>query len=111
MPDRTSFAGITAAAIATVMVVVYLAIITSQGEDDWGVVAVFAVLIGSCAVAAAVGSLLPYGTVRTCLLTGAAATLLVVGILGIFSIGLPLLVAGWLATGAAIRSGAGSAQR
>jgi hypothetical protein len=111
MAERPSIAGITAAAISLVMVAVYISLIASQGESDWNIVIVIAVLIGSAGAAAAVGSLLPYGPVRVGLLTVSAATLIVLGLIGIFSIGLPLLVAGWLATGAAIRSGAGLAQR
>jgi hypothetical protein len=106
---RPSIAGLVAAVIALVMLVVYLMLIAAEDEDDWGIVAVFAVLIGASGLAAGVGSVLAYGPARTGLLSGAAATLIVVGVLGIFSIGLPLLVAGWLAVGAAIRSGAEAA--
>jgi len=44
---------------------------------------------------------------RPALRAGAAAGLIVLGVLGAFSIGLPLLVAGFVATGAAIRTLAG----
>lgn len=41
---------------------------------------------------------------RPALRAGAAAGLLVLGVLGLFSIGLPLLAAGFVATGAAVRT-------
>jgi hypothetical protein len=45
--------------------------------------------------------------VRPALRAGAAAGLLVTGVLGLFSIGLPMVIAGALATGAAVRTVAG----
>jgi hypothetical protein len=48
---------------------------------------------------------------RPALRAGAAAGLLVTGLLGLFSIGLPLVVAGSLATGAAVRTLAGRDRR
>jgi hypothetical protein len=44
---------------------------------------------------------------RPALRAGAAAGLLVTGVLGLFSIGLPMVIAGALATGAAVRTLAG----
>ena len=107
--ERPSIAGLVAAVIALVMAVVYLMLIAAEDEDDWGVVAVFALAIGASGLAAGVGSVLPHGPARLGLLGGAAVTLIVVGMLSIFSIGLPLLVAGCLAVGAAMRSGAEAA--
>jgi hypothetical protein len=49
----------------------------------------------------------PVVRLRPVLRAGAAAGLLVVGVLALFSIGLPLVVAGALATGAAVRTLAG----
>jgi hypothetical protein len=46
-------------------------------------------------------------TLRPALRAGAAAGLLVTGVLGLFSIGLPVVVAGAVATGAAVRTLAG----
>jgi hypothetical protein len=44
---------------------------------------------------------------RPALRAGAAAGLLVTGVLGLFSVGLPMVIAGALATGAAVRTLAG----
>lgn len=48
---------------------------------------------------------------RPPLRAGAAAGLLITGVLGVFSIGLPMLIAGALATGAAVRTLAGRDRR
>jgi hypothetical protein len=48
---------------------------------------------------------------RPALRAGAAAGLLVTGVLGLFTIGLPVVIAGALATGAAVRSLAGRDRR
>jgi hypothetical protein len=48
---------------------------------------------------------------RPALRAGAAAGLLVTGVLGLFSIGLPMVIAGALATGAAVRTLAGRDRR
>jgi hypothetical protein len=50
-------------------------------------------------------------TLRPALRAGAAAGLLVTGVLGLFSIGLPMVIAGALATGAAVRTLAGRDRR
>jgi hypothetical protein len=50
-------------------------------------------------------------TLRPALRAGAAAGLLVTGVLGLFSIGLPMVIAGALATGAAVRTLAGRNRR
>src|ERR1700687_792257 len=46
-------------------------------------------------------------TLRPALRAAAAAGLLITGVLGLFSIGLPMVIAGALATGAAVRTLAG----
>lgn len=104
MPERPSIAGIVAATIATAMTGVYPVIAASEGDNEVAGVVTFAGLMGVAALAAAVGSFRPYGPVRVALLAVAALVLLPVGALGIFSIGLPLLVAGLLAAAAAIFS-------
>jgi hypothetical protein len=50
-------------------------------------------------------------TLRPALRAAAAAGLLVTGVLGLFSIGLPIVIAGALATGAAVRTLAGRDRR
>jgi hypothetical protein len=104
VPERPSFAGITAAVIATAMTGVYVVIAASEGNNEFAGVATFAVLMGIGALSAGIGSLLADGPVRIGLLAVAALVLLPIGMLGIFSIGLPLLVAGLLAAAAALSS-------
>lgn len=89
-----------AALIASVMVVVYLAIIDRQGGEplSW--------FLGALVAAALLAI---YGTVRAAPGRGpamavAGVLLTVLGVLGILSIGLPILVAGILALVAAVRS-------
>jgi hypothetical protein len=90
-----------ASALALTMLVVYLWIIRQQDEGAPAAWAVVALLIG--AVAAGLGTVLaaPY---RSACLGLAAAVLIVVGLLAIFTIGLPILVAGMLCIVAVWRS-------
>jgi hypothetical protein len=85
-----------AAAIALVMLVVYLAVIQAQEDSPavWFVVAL-----------AVAGLLAAYGASRRFrpALLASGALLLVLGLLGILTIGLPLIVAGALAIAAAVR--------
>ena len=94
--------GLAAAAIAFADAIAYVTIINRQGTlNDWGRVVVIAALIAFAGVLATVGSLVTGGR-RPALLWPATVILLVLGFLGIFSIGLPLLIAGILtAVGAA----------
>ncbi|MGI8984786.1 MAG: hypothetical protein ACR2HM_09695 [Acidimicrobiales bacterium] len=95
---KSSPAGLVGAGIALVMEVAYLSIILAEGDDPIvGVVMHFLVVIGAAGVAIGLGSLRVTPRRRAALLWPAAAGLLAVGILAIFSIGLPLLVAGGLA--------------
>ncbi|MGH2394265.1 MAG: hypothetical protein ACRDGH_12380, partial [Candidatus Limnocylindria bacterium] len=71
-----------------------------------GQVLPFVLLIGGAGDAACVGSLLPDPRLRASLLWPAAVVLTGIGLLAIFSIGLPLLVAGVLAGVAAARASA-----
>ena len=87
--------GLAAAAIAGVVDVLYLVIIAQQDTEpltDSRVVLV-ATLVLSAGVAAATGSLSHRPLLRLNLLSLATSLLLVLGLIGIFSIGLPLLVA------------------
>jgi hypothetical protein len=90
---------VSAAVIAFATDALYLGIILSQDPVEWGRVAVIAgciLVAGAIAAVAAVAGL-PRAT-RLLLLAIAAGGLLTLGYLGLFSIGLPLLVAGILSS-------------
>ena len=100
-----SCAGLLAAALAAATDVLYLRLIASQGDSlTNGVVVVVATLVATCAVLAVVGAVHADPAVRVSLLAAAASFLLVLGMIGIFSIGLPLLVAAGLALAGALRA-------
>jgi hypothetical protein len=104
-----SFA-IAAAIIAIVVDGLYLAIIVSQDPIEWGrtiVVAVFILGCAACALGVAFG---PAGA-RPVLAAAASGGLMTLGVLGLFSIGLPLLVAGALAIVAWVRVARGTGAR
>ena len=102
---RPSALGLLAAALATATDVLYVVVIASQGPPyEAGTVALVASAIALAAGVAVYGSLGPTGSGRRRLLYVPAGALLVLGVLGMFSIGLPLFVAGVLALAAAIRS-------
>jgi hypothetical protein len=89
-----------AALIALVMMVLYVGLVRQQGDQ------VVAWFLGGLAAAAALSI---YGAARAASRRGLAlavsgAVLTVLGVLGILSIGLPILVAGVLALVAAARS-------
>ena len=92
--------------VAGLTAVVYITIITAEGieRDDAAETALIAASFASAALAAAAGSLLPGTGWRLLLLSWSATTLIVWGFLGIFSIGLPLLVAGILSAMAVSRT-------
>jgi hypothetical protein len=85
----------------------YLLLILGQGgapPEVATVAFVAAYLVGTAALLAA-SLLRPWrAVVRLSLRAGAAGGLLVLGVLAIFSIGLPLLIAGAMATGATVRT-------
>ncbi len=91
--------------IAAVTDAVYVVIIVSQGPPyDIPVVAVVFLMIAACAICAALaGSTSRTVRTRTSSAAGATCGLLVLGFLGIFSIGLPLLVAAGFAATAWIK--------
>jgi hypothetical protein len=101
-----SWPGITAAGLSSLTVAAYLNLIASQGESDWDVVWCIAALILVGTVAAAVGATVFGGRARMMLLSLAAADHLVLGAIGIFSIGLPLLVAAGFSLAGAVRTAA-----
>ncbi len=88
-------------------VVVYVLLIRSQGEaapDVYTVPFVAGYLVVMAALLAASLTRLPNQGWRMSLRAGAAGGLLVLGIIAVFSIGLPLIFAGILATGASVRT-------
>jgi len=86
--------GVVAAATVMTDAVAYLYLISQEDTpNEWRQVALIAATIALGAVLAAAGSLAT-GNLRMLLLWPATAILLIVGFLGMFSIGLPLLLAG-----------------
>jgi hypothetical protein len=90
-----------AAVVAVSTDALYLAIIRAQGPGepgDWVTVTVVASVILALAVCAGVAALstAPTPAIRRVLLLIATVGLLVMGVIGIFSVGLPLLAAGVL---------------
>ncbi len=99
---KRSTPGLLGATIALLVDGGYIAVIVSEGNDPVvGVVLVFALLIGGAGLAAGIGSVRRQPHVRTALLWPATAILLAIGLLAVFSVGLPLLVAGGLTATAA----------
>jgi hypothetical protein len=100
--------GLSAAAIAAAVDVAYVWIIAAQGgPTDASRVAFVALAIAGAAVCAGIGATRPSPLARLPWLGAATGALLGLGILGLFSIGLPLLVAGLLA-GMALLTTSGS---
>ncbi len=96
-----SWPGLVAAAIALAVAALTVAILVAEGEGDpmWP-----AVVIGVAAGAAGAGSVVDRRTSALTLLWSATAVLTGLGVLAIFSVGLPLLVAaGFAAAGAVTR--------
>ena len=98
--------GIVAAIIAATVDVLYIGIVNTQGASDpeflrVPFVAAFIALMAICAALSARASVAQF---RPLLLGFSAAGLLLLGFFAIFSIGLPLLVAGLVALGGLINS-------
>jgi hypothetical protein len=98
--ERTQVGGsrfaIAAGIVGLIVDATYLGIIFEQGDAEVGriaVVAVFLLVVSLLALAGAFAST-PSARTRLTLLGAATGGLLTAGVLGIFSIGLPLLVAG-----------------
>jgi hypothetical protein len=86
--------GLAAAVIVFADAFLYLSIISQEDSpNDWGLVGLIAALMLLAALLAVAGSL-AQGSDRIALLGAATPILLGIGFLGIFSIGLPLLLAG-----------------
>jgi hypothetical protein len=93
------WAGVAAAVIAGTVDVLYLGYVNSQsaGDPQFLRVPFVATFIALMAICAALSSRASAGRWRPLLLGASAAGLLLLGYFGLFSIGLPLLVAGALA--------------
>lgn len=97
MPGRINLAPLIGAVIAAATDAVYLAVIRHQGPPyDVPRVAAVATVIFAAAAAAGLGSLIADAGAARALLIGASLGLCLVGVLGLLSIGLPLLLAGVL---------------
>ena len=87
------------AGIAALDLVFYIWLISDQGNSSLAEARIVGVItaIGMTVIAAAAGGLLATGSSAPSLLAFATGALISLGVLGIFSIGLPLLVAATLA--------------
>jgi hypothetical protein len=99
-----SFAGIGGSAVAGGTTVLYLAIIRSQGDQTVAAVAPWAVTFLICAVVGVVASYLESPRARSLLFAAIAGTMLGLGFLAVFSIGMLLILAGVLFALAASRA-------
>ena len=99
-----SIAGIGGSAVAAGTTVLYLAIIRSQGDQGGATVAAWAGTFLICAIVGVTASYLESPRSRSLLFAALAGTMLGVGFLAIFSIGLFLIVAGVLFSLAASRA-------
>lgn len=107
-PVARSRLGTTAAVLAVGTDLLYLGIIVSQDPVDWARVIFFSgaiALAGAAAGAASIADLTP--AIRLMLFAAAAGCLLSLGVIGLFSVGLPLFVAGILCAIAWQRAWAG----
>ncbi|MGZ4372216.1 MAG: hypothetical protein ACXVRQ_08475 [Gaiellaceae bacterium] len=99
-----SIAGMGGSAVAGATTVLYLAIIRSQGDQSVATVAPWTVTFLICAVVGMTASYLESPRLRSLLFAALAGTMLGVGFLAIFSIGLLLILAGVLFSLAASRA-------
>ena len=101
---RSRVLGALAAAIAGTVDVGYLWLIHQQGTEPLtdGRVVLVATLVGIAGAAAAAGAVTPRPRARVSLLALASSLLMMLGVVGLFSIGLPLLVAAVFALGGAV---------
>jgi hypothetical protein len=90
--------------MATAVGALYLQVIGSQGDLDEVVVWYVAALIFGAAVACVVAAFFTSGTVRVYTGTAVSVLLAFVGLLGIFTIGMPLLIAGAFAVAGTARA-------
>lgn len=96
-PAPVSRVGLAAAALAALIDLLYLVIIANEGNGWSGRVAFVATLIAAAAACALIGSTRTTAPARLPWLAVATGALASLGYLGLFSIGLGLLIAGVLA--------------
>jgi hypothetical protein len=101
LPDRSvgrSSVAVAAGVTGLVVDAIYLGIILQEGDTNAGRVGAFSILVGAFSLFALVSGLASSMSTRSrlVLLGASIGGLLTAGILGIFSIGLPLLIAGVL---------------
>lgn len=112
---RISVAGFAAAALSGAVAVLYLSLIAQGnvggGDGDGPRIVLFAALFAALPILAALGSLRPDSNAGIGLLVVAALGMTILGVLGIFSVGLPLLLGAACAWGAVIRSARGGPPR
>jgi len=113
VPRPGARSAVLAALIATATDVLYLVVIRSQGplETEWGRVAFVAGGIAAAALAFAFGAITPLAELRPIVLGTAALVCWALGIVGIFSIGLPLLLAAVVGTVALLHALCADARR
>src|SRR3954470_5768750 len=87
------------AAVPLGMGILYIRIVHSQGNDPLA----WVLLVLGLATALAFYASTPFASRSPVAMAVAAGLLVVMGVLGIFSIGLPLLIAGAVATAVALR--------
>jgi len=105
-PRRISFGALLAAALTAVVDVLYLLLISGQEDSaatDGRVLFVAGCLAGA-AVFAAIGAMIPDGALRVVLLAAAGCTLVAWTFLGMFSIGILLLIPTILVVRAAVQA-------
>jgi hypothetical protein len=106
-PRRRSRAGLAAAVLSGAVAVSYLSLVgrgAVGGEGDGVRIGILALIFVSLPLCAAIGSFQPTTNLGIGLLIVAAVGLGVMGVLGILSIGAPLVLASALATGAVVQS-------
>jgi hypothetical protein len=97
-------APVASAAISVVVAFIYLGIVFRQNHRIPARAAFIALLLLAIAAVFALTFRITGPVARAVLLAGAANSLIVIGFLGLFSIGLPLLVAGAFSVPAAMRA-------
>lgn len=80
-----------AAGIGFAMTFVYVGLIVSEGDNEWGPVTLFAVVMALASTAALVAAVILDVATSRRLLAASAVMFGAIGVLGIFSVGLPFL--------------------
>lgn len=99
--------GTTSAVVALIGLIVYLTVITAEGNNDLVIVSLFAVVMASGGATAALGSRSTDNRVAQRWLRVAAVLLGVIGVLGLFSIGIFFIAAAGFAMRASALATAG----